>query len=169
MKQLIMVNGTMGVGKTTTCKLLSNYLQPSVFLDGDWCWDMHPFLVNEETKEMVLNNITYVLNQFLACTQFEYVIFCWVMHEQAILDEVCSRLSLNGVKTSFFSLICEEDILRQRLEKDVEAGIRNPDVIARTLPRLPLYQSLNTIKVDVSNQSSESAARCIADQIQKQK
>lgn len=169
MKQLIMVNGTMGVGKTTTCKLLSNYLQPSVFLDGDWCWDMHPFLVNEETKEMVLNNITYLLNQFLACTQFEYVIFCWVMHEQSILDEVCSRLALDGVKTSFFSLVCDEEILRQRLEKDVEAGIRKPDVIARTLPRLSLYQSLSTIKVDVSNQSSESAARYIADQIQKQK
>jgi len=22
------------------------------FLDGDWCWDMSPFIVNDETKNM---------------------------------------------------------------------------------------------------------------------
>ena len=44
MKKLILINGTMGAGKTTTCQELLKILQPSVFLDGDWCWKMHPFI-----------------------------------------------------------------------------------------------------------------------------
>ncbi len=56
-KKLFIVNGAMGVGKTTTCKELSKKLQNSVWLDGDWCWMIDPFVVNEENKRMVINNI----------------------------------------------------------------------------------------------------------------
>lgn len=51
----------MGVGKTTVCRRLKVLLPNSVFLDGDWCWDMHPFQITEETKAMVLDNICHLL------------------------------------------------------------------------------------------------------------
>ena len=51
----------MGVGKTTVCQYLKNQLNNSVFLDGDWCWDAHPFLVTDETKKMVMHNICFLL------------------------------------------------------------------------------------------------------------
>ncbi len=54
MKNFIVINGTMGVGKTATGKQLQKLLPNCVFLDGDWCWDASPFIVNEETKAMVL-------------------------------------------------------------------------------------------------------------------
>jgi len=38
MKNLIFINGTMGVGKTTTSKILLKLLPECVFLDGDWCY-----------------------------------------------------------------------------------------------------------------------------------
>ena len=94
MKKLVLVNGTMGVGKTTVCSLLLKQLQPAVFLDGDWCWNMNPFIVNDETKEMVLKNISFVLNSFLGCSEYRYVIFCWVMHRPEILADLLSRLVL---------------------------------------------------------------------------
>lgn len=50
MKKLYLIGGTMGVGKTTTCQVLKRKLDKSVFVDGDWCWDMHPFIVDEEKK-----------------------------------------------------------------------------------------------------------------------
>ncbi len=43
MKNIYLIGGTMGVGKTTTCQVLKSKLPGSVFLDGDWCWDMQPF------------------------------------------------------------------------------------------------------------------------------
>lgn len=79
-----MIGGTMGVGKTTVCQQLKRDLPDSVFLDGDWCWDASPFQVTDETKAMVLDNICHLLNNFLKCSAYENIIFCWVMHEQQI-------------------------------------------------------------------------------------
>ena len=54
----------MGVGKTTTCKELSKKLQNSVWLDGDWCWMIDPFVVNEENKWPVYNVDSMVQHQW---------------------------------------------------------------------------------------------------------
>ena len=157
-----MIGGTMGAGKTTVCQCLKKQLPNSVFLDGDWCWDMHPFTVNDETKAMVMNNISYLLNNFLHCSAYENVIFCWVMHEQAIIDGILSRLDISGCRVICVSLVLSEKALRKRLEKDVTAGIREPDIIERSIARLPLYQKLDTLKLDVSGISPERAAEWLS-------
>ena len=131
-----------GRRQTTVCRQLKQRLPHCVFLDGDWCWDMEPFVVTEETKAMVLRNITYLLSQFLACTAYENIIFCWVMHEESILRELLSRLSLSGCRVWMFSLVCSEEALRHRLQKDIDAGLRRPDILlAKPLPvtLLPRY------------------------------
>ena len=81
MKKLYLIGGTMGVGKTTVCQILKQKLEQAVFLDGDWCWNAHPFQVNEETKAMVMDNICYLLNNFLSCSAYRNIIFCWVKSE----------------------------------------------------------------------------------------
>ena len=58
MKRLIFVNGAMGVGKSAVCARLKTLLAPCAYLDGDWCWDITPFSVTEETKAMVLGIAT---------------------------------------------------------------------------------------------------------------
>ncbi len=40
----------MGSGKTAVCRELKKMTAPSAFLDGDWRWDMEPFILTEETK-----------------------------------------------------------------------------------------------------------------------
>ena len=161
MKRLFLIGGTMGVGKTTTCRILRDSLPDCAFLDGDWCWDMHPFKVTEETKRMVTDNICHVLNNFLACTEFENVVFCWVMHEQGIIDGLVNSLK-GEFELHIVSLVCAEDKLRERIAKDVAAGIRLPDVADRSAARIPLYEKLNTVKIDVSEIPPEEAAARIA-------
>lgn len=161
MKRLYIIGGTMGAGKTTLCGIMRDTLDKSVFLDGDWCWDMHPFVVNEETQRMVISNICFLINGFLRCSAFENVIFCWVMHRQQIIDSILSALELDGVEVINVSLICSEESLRRRLEKDVANGLREPDVIGRSVERLPLYEALDTVKLDVSNISAAEAAKTI--------
>lgn len=68
MKTVYLIGGTMGVGKTTVSQQLKKELTNSIFLDGDWCWDVDPFQVTDETKEMVMDNICYLLNNFLHCS-----------------------------------------------------------------------------------------------------
>lgn len=65
MKKLIIINGTMGVGKTTISKEVHKSLDKSVWLNGDWCWMMNPWVFSEENIRMVMDNITYLLRNYL--------------------------------------------------------------------------------------------------------
>jgi hypothetical protein len=163
MKNLIIVGGTAGVGKTTTCRELQKMLPRNVFLDGDWCWDMRPFVVTEETIRMVENNIAHLLTGFLGCSEFDNIIFCWVLHEQRILDGLLSRLSHGGYATHAFSLVSNEEALSERLSRDIAAGRREPAIIERSLASLPLYADLDTVKIDVTDISPVDAATQIKD------
>lgn len=158
MKKLIIINGTMGVGKSAVCRQLLKNLTPGVWLDGDWCWNMNPFVVSEENKEMVLDNICYLLKSFLNNTGYEYVIFCWVIHQEDIFTQLLIRLQGVEFELHKISLICSVQALTARLQNDVEAGIRNKDVIERSLSRHALYYDMDTQKVDVSDITVEQAA-----------
>ncbi|MGE5398012.1 MAG: AAA family ATPase [Chitinophagales bacterium] len=158
MKKLIIVNGTMGVGKSTVCKQLLKILKPGVWLDGDWCWNMNPFIVSEENKEMVLNNICYLLKSFLNNAGYEYVIFCWVIHHDDIFNRLLMRLQGLEFELHKISLICSDRALTARLQNDVDAGIRDHDIIEKSISRCALYRSMDTEKIDVSDITAEQAA-----------
>jgi len=158
LKHLILINGTMGVGKTATSRELQKLLPRCVFLDGDWCWDMSPFIVTEETKAMVEDNISHMLNNFLRCSELENIIFCWVMHHQAIIDSLLSRLDTHDSEIFRFSLICSDEALTQRLHNDVVNGVRSADIIARSLARQRNYLEMETHKIDTTEISAEQAA-----------
>lgn len=161
MKNLIFINGTMGVGKTTISKELQKLLPNCIFLDGDWCWDMSPFIVTDETKKMVLDNISYLLNNFISCSEYKNIIFCWVMHEESILNDVLSRLNKDDCMLHKFSIVCSEQTLISRITKDINQGIRKNDVIERSIPRLNNYFEMDTKKIDVSHISAKEAAEII--------
>ena len=158
MKKLYLIGGAMGVGKTTVSQILKKKLANSVFLDGDWCWDSDPFQVTEETKAMVIDNICYLLNNFLRCSAYDNIIFCWVMHEQAIIDGILSRLNQEDCRVYCISLICDPDTLTERLLKDVEQDVRASSIIEKSIPYLPKYRLLSTKKIDVTNSTPNQVA-----------
>lgn len=161
MKNLIFINGTMGVGKTETSRKLQNLLPNCVFLDGDWCWDAVPFIVNDETKAMVLKNITSLLTSFLACSAYENVLFCWVMHEQEIMDDLLTGLNTTGCAVHKFSLVCSAAALLNRLTADIKSGRRQPDIRERSIARLQNYHNMDTEKIDTSALTATEAAQKI--------
>ena len=79
----------MGVGKTATSKSLYQKLINSVWLDGDWCWMMNPFIANEENKEMVLDNISHLLRNFLM--------------NSSIISSLIAKIALSNILTRSFS------------------------------------------------------------------
>ena len=162
MKRLYLIGGPMGVGKTTVCRALQKELNRSVFLDGDWCWDARPFQVTEETKRVVMENICFLLNNFLRCSAYDHVIFGWVLHQQAILDDLRSRLTAGAYELRSISLVCTPEALTARIENDIRQGRREPETLARSLAYLPLYDGLGTEKLDVSILTPEKAARFLA-------
>lgn len=163
MKTLYLIGGTMGVGKTTISQQLKKDLPNSVFLDGDWCWDSDPFQVVEETKEMVMRNICYLLNSFLRCAAYYNIIFCWVMHEQSIINRIIKELDASTCRVIKISLMTDEVNLRNRLSPDIACGIRTSDIIDRSVGRISMYRVLDTVKIDTSNKT----VREITDEILK--
>ena len=136
----------MGIGKSTICNQLNQDLDHSVFLDGDWCWNMDPFVVNQDTKNMVLDNITHCLNNFIHTPGIENIIFCWVMHKQDIIDQIIQKLDTEGVDIHLISLICEKEELIKRMLIDR----RDNQTIRKSLQYLELYKDLDTQKIHVT-------------------
>lgn len=158
MKTIYMIGGAMGVGKTTVCQLMKQRLPNSVFLDGDWCWDAHPFQVTDETKEMVLRNICFLLDQFIRCSAYDNIIFCWVMHEQSVIDRILAGIDRTDRAIKVVSLIASEASLRTRLMRDVAMGVRTEDAVERSVQRIPCYARLNTVKILTDGKDPDSIA-----------
>lgn len=150
-KKLIIINGTMGIGKSATSKELNKRLNNSVWLDGDWCWMMNPFAVNNENKKMVVKNIVYLLRSFLTNSSFEYVIFNWVIHTEDILNLILQ--GINDLEFDIFkiTLICSEEALEKRILKDIQLNLRDKDSIIRSIERLGLYKDMDTEKIDTTD------------------
>ena len=84
------------------------------------------------------------------------------MHEQSIIDDILSRLDVGEAEVKTISLIASEKAITARLEKDVAAGIRTPDVIERSIARIPFYKKLNTVKIDTDEKTVDAVAEEIA-------
>lgn len=167
MKNLIFVNGTMGVGKTSTCHELLEILQSAVFLDGDWCWYMNPFIVTEESKKMVVANIVHNLRSFLNCSVYENIIFCWVMHKEEIMDDILNQLNDLDYLLHKFTLVASKETLTKRINRDIEAGLRAVETREKSLNRIDMYENMNTRKIDVNEITSMKAAIKIREHIGK--
>ncbi|SFC18208.1 AAA family ATPase [Clostridium uliginosum] len=149
-KKFIIINGTMGVGKTSICENLHKTLPNSAWLDGDWCWMINPFTVNEENKEMVIKNITYILNNFLMNSSLEYVIFNWVIDSDYIMNLILDNMQTKSFNIYKITLTCSKDELIKRVGLDILEGKREKNSINRSLERLDLYSKMDTLKVDTT-------------------
>ena len=149
-KSLIVVNGPMGVGKTTVSRLLVESLPGSTaWLDGDWCWMMHPFRVTDENKRMVEDNVGHVLRGFLANSSFDQVVFSWVLHQTEILDRLLSRLGDLDYRLCWFTLVATPLALRDRIAEDGGGDA----AIEASLERLSHYASQPSRKIDTTGRS----------------
>lgn len=165
-KKLIIINGTMGIGKSTTCKELNKALNNSVWLDGDWCWMMDPFIVNDENKKMVIDNIVYILRNYLTNSAFQHVIFNWVIHTEEIFDMILKRIDDLEFRLFKITLICNEEALKNRIFIDIENNLREENSIERSLERLKSYKNMNTIKVDTSSINISQTVKKIIEIVQ---
>lgn len=141
----------MGVGKTTVGISLEKKLVDSIYIEGDSGWNGIPFVINDKNKQKVLDNIVKMIKSALKCEKYQIVILGWVMDHQDIIDGIISKIDLADVKLISISLICSEETIIERLNRDLKDGKRTDiGVVERSLQRLPLFEKLKTIKIDTS-------------------
>jgi hypothetical protein len=156
MKKLIIVSGTMGVGKSSVCKLLYKMAPRTAWLDGDWCWLMYPWDTCAENKEMALNNISNILMSYLANSTIDSIVFSWVLHRKEIIDDLLGRLSQYGFELRPFILECSPQQLARRMEIDGRDSIQ----ILQSIERLSAYKIINWVMIDTTSiDACETAAR----------
>lgn len=158
MKKVIIINGPIGVGKTTVGKLLCDKLYKSAFLDGDWCFDLHPFIANKETKDMAIDNILHIIKNYLNCTQCEFVVFNWVMDKTYVYEKIIDGIKSTDMHLYEITLYCTDVALENRWYKDTLCEWRNDEWLNVSKRSLNYFESLNTLKIDTSNKQAVDVA-----------
>ena len=119
---------------------------------------MSPFQVQDQTKAMVMDNIVYLLNQFLAQACFDHVLFSWVMDQPETVQQIYNRLQGNFT-FYHFTLLPSSTQLRRQLQQDIDRGLRTADCIPQSLSRLTHYDLIESEKIKINGQSPETITR----------
>lgn len=149
MKKFIIINGAMGVGKTSICKELNKRLANSAWLDGDWCMMMNPMNFTETNQKMFLDNIYHLLNNYLSNPSFEYILFSWVIPKEEMMNYMIKKLSDNCFELVRLTLLCADNKLKERMLQ----AERDEATINKSMLYQEAFRNINTIKVDTTELS----------------
>ena len=78
----------MGVGKTTVGKYIAETCAGTAFIDGDWCMDIHPFVGNEETRAMAVDNILHMIANYGKCSACRQIVLVWLMDDRQVYRKI---------------------------------------------------------------------------------
>lgn len=156
MKQLIVLIGPNGVGKTTAAMKITEQNPNSAYVDSDWCRVMNPFSLTDATKKTVIGNIYCLLKNYLICEEIANVIFTYGWHgvRKEIYDLVIEKLHSDGIefKENIVVLKCTIDENRRRALADgrdierVERGMKQTFSFYDEFE----YPSIDTTEMNVS-------------------
>lgn len=158
--KVIVINGPMGVGKTTVGRLIADKRPGTAFIDGDWCMDIHPFVGNRETKAMAVDNILHMIGNYLKCSACGMVVLVWLMDDPRVLREITNGISALGAKAKNVTLVCGREQLISRWKKDRDCEWRTDEWLEVSLRSLPYFASLENA-VDTGDMTPEQVAEMI--------
>ena len=142
-KKLILISGSPCVGKTAVGTRLFASYDNSAYLDGDWCWCVHPFSVEDSRLRNGDRSMSFVLSNYLN-SDFEYVFFSSVvLTSPRIREGILRGITARSFETIGFTLTCSEETLKKRHDKRGDPGETNYSWL-----RLPPYPGDIVINTD---------------------
>lgn len=162
-KNLIVIVGPNGIGKSSAAKSMLSCYPKSAFVDSDWCRVINPFPFTERTRETVIDNIYSLIRNYLLCRDIDYVIFIYGFHgeRKVIFDEVLHRLEGEiNFECSMIILKCSLDGNIQRLKSDGRDENRIKRGIDNTFH---FYDRYDYPTIDTTELEIDQVADCIAE------
>ena len=151
-KKLILISGSPCVGKTAVGTRLFESFDNSAYLDGDWCWCVHPFSVTDKRLRNGDRNMSFILSTYLD-SDFDYVFFTSVvLTDPGIRKGILKGITAEGYEIISFTLTCSEETLKKRHDKRGDPGETNYYWL-----RLPPYPE--DIVIDTDNKSVREIVR----------
>ena len=144
--KLIMINGPMGVGKSTVGKYIADHHTGTAFIDGDWCLDLHPFVGNRETKQMAVDNILHMCGNYRKCSECSMIVLVWLMDEEWVRRAIREGAAAQDLEVVSVTLLCDEERLKERWSGDERCEWRTDEWLEVSLRSLEGFSSMgNTI------------------------
>lgn len=158
--RIIVLNGPMGVGKTTVGKYIAETNTGTAFIDGDWCMDIHPFIGNHETKLMAVDNILHMISNYQKCSECKLVVLVWLMDNKWVYDLIEEGITSMGLYINSVTLMCSAEELIHRWKNDDKCDWRTDEWLDISLKSLPYFSSLNNC-IDTSGLTIQKVAQII--------
>ena len=155
--KVIILNGPMGVGKTTVGKLIAEKQPGTAFIDGDWCMDLHPFVGNRETKEMAVDNILHMIGNYQKCSACRMAVLVWLMDDRWVLDRILEGLAVMEAEVQYVTLACSRESLIRRWKEDRRCEWRTDHWLEISLASLSRFAEMDH-QIDTSELSAEEIA-----------
>ena len=147
--KVIILNGPMGIGKTTVGTCIADKHPGTAFIDGDWCMDLHPFVGTKETKEMAIDNILHMIRNYKDCSACKMVVLAWLMDEDWVCEQLVTGIREMGMDVETVTLVCDEKQLKQQWAADRNCPWRTDEWLAVALRSLEHFsKSDDCIKTD---------------------
>ncbi len=134
-KQMIVIVGPNGVGKSTTAQALVQLRPGSACVEGDWFCAVNPFPPTESVRKAVEDNLFCLFRNYLRCEDIDLVVFPYALHgnRSQIFYNLMTRLKQEGLNFQLHMVVlkctCEENIRRARLdgreEGRIQRGMKN--------------------------------------------
>lgn len=158
--QVIILNGPMGVGKTTVGKRAADRIPGTAFIDGDWCMDIHPFIGNQETRSMAVDNILHMIGNYRKCSVCSMVVLVWLMDDPRVIRAIMEGLTALQVEVKYVTLVCSREKLQRRWKNDHACDWRNDDWLNVSLNSLPGFMAMDHV-LDTSDMSVDQVVDLI--------
>ena len=158
--KVIILNGPMGVGKTTVGKYIADHHPGTAFIDGDWCLDIHPFVGNQETKAMAVDNILHMIGNYQKCSVCNMVVLVWLMDEPWVIQKITQGLSAMQAEVKNMTLVCSRESPIQRWKDDHDCEWRTDEWLNVSLKSLSGFASMDNT-IDTSGLPVEQVAELV--------
>lgn len=158
--KIIILNGPMGVGKTTVGKYIADQNPGTAFIDGDWCMDIHPFIGNPETKAMAVDNILHMIRNYQECSVCSMVVLVWLMDDPWVVQRIMEGLAELQAEVKNVTLVCDRENLIKRWKNDQNCEWRTDEWLQVSLKSLPGFASMENA-INTSGLSVDQTADLI--------
>ena len=158
--RVFIINGPMGIGKTTVGKAIAGKYPGTAFIDGDWCMDLHPFVGNHETKAMAIDNILHMIGNYQKCSECKMIVLSWLMDDQWVFQSIMDGLSAFQTEVKSVTLTCDRETLIRRWKNDHNCEWRTDHWLEISLASLPFFSSMQDT-IDTSGLSVDQIADMI--------
>ena len=158
--KVIIINGPMGVGKTTVGKYIADQNPGTAFIDGDWCMDIHPFIGNQETRAMAVDNILHMIGNYQKCSVCGMVVLVWLMDDPWVIQRITEGLAALQAEMKHVTLVCNRENLIKRWYNDQNCEWRTDEWLQVSLKSLPVFSAMDHV-IETSDMSVERIAELI--------